>query len=101
MALIVKVHHKRDQTIVSVVDGELLGNIFEEGEKILDLKSDFYKGVERSTEEVGDLIRNADSVNLVGKEAVQLGLKEGIIDAKHVNKIKGIPYAEALLLHEL
>jgi hypothetical protein len=100
MSLIVKVHTRGGRTIVSVVDSALLGKVFEEGEKILDLKSDFYKGEEMLPEEIGDLIRNADNVTLIGDDAVQLGLKEGIIENAHVGKVKGIPYAQGLLLHD-
>jgi len=86
--------------MVSVVDGALLGKVFEEGEKILDLKSDFYKGEEMPPEEIGDLIRNADNVTLIGEEAIQLGLKESVIEKTHIIKIKGVPYAQGLLLHD-
>lgn len=50
--------------------------------------------------EAGDLIRNADIVNLVGNESVELGIKEGVIDREHVKSINKIPHAQAIILHE-
>ncbi len=100
MTLVVKVHHKEDRTIVAAVDENLIGKLIEENGRQLDLRSDFYKGKIVALEEAGDLIRNADSVNLVGTEAVELGLKEGVIQKEHIITIGGVPYAQALLVHD-
>lgn len=100
MSMLVKLHKKEHRTIVSVCDKELLGQLFEENGKQLDLRGDFYKGEERSASEIGDLIRNSDGVNLVGEEAIALGLQEGAIDKEHVMKVKGIPHAQAILIHD-
>jgi len=98
--MLVKLHRREHRTIVSVCDRQLIGQLLEENGKQLDLRSDFYKGDEKSTQEIGDLIRNADGVNLVGDEAISLGLQEGVIDKEHVMKVKGIPHAQAALIHE-
>ncbi len=100
MSMLVKIHRKESRTIVAVCDKQLLGQLLEENGKQLDLRGDFYKGDERDTEEIGDIIRNADGVNLVGEEAVALGLQEGVIEKEHVMKVKGIPHAQAVLIHE-
>jgi len=98
--MLVKVHKKENRTIIAVCDKQLIGQILEENGKQLDLRGDFYKGEERSTEETGDLIRNADGVNLAGEEAVKLGLQEGVIEKENIVTIKGIPHAQAVLIHE-
>lgn len=100
MTLVVKVHHKDERTIVAVADEKLIGQLLEENGKQLDLRSDFYKGDIKDASEVGDLMRNADAVNLVGEEAVALGLQEGVIEKEHVLKVKGVPHAQALLIHD-
>ena len=100
MSMLVKIHRKEHRTIISVCDKELLGQLFEENGKQLDLTGDFYKGSEKDVQEIGDLMRNSDGVNLVGKEAIELGLQEGVIDKTHVLTIKGIPHAQAVLIHE-
>jgi hypothetical protein len=98
--MLVKTHKKENRTIIAVCDKELLGKLFEENGKQLDLRGDFYKGEEKDIQEIGDLIRNADGVNLVGKEAVELGLQEGVIEKEHVMTIKGVPHAQAVLIHD-
>jgi len=98
--MIAKVHKKDEKTVVAVCDDELLGKKFEEGNLQLDLSSDFYKGNKLSDKEIGDLVRNADAVNLVGERAVALGIAEGIIEQKHIIKIKGIPHAQATIVHD-
>ena len=98
--MIVKIHKKDEKTIVAVCDDELLGKKFEENGLQLDLSSDFYKGEQLQSQEVGDIIRNGDIVNLVGTQSVELGIKEGIIEEEQVKKIQGIPHAQAVITTE-
>jgi len=98
--VIVKIHKREDRTIVAVCDSDLVGQKFTEGERQLDLTGDFYKGEERDEKEVGDILRNADIVNLVGKTAVRLGIQEEVITQDHVITIAGIPHAQAVIVHE-
>lgn len=100
MKLIAKTHIKEGKTLVSVCDKEILGRIFEEGDLILDLSGDFYDGKEMSDEDVGDLIRNANIVNLVGDSAVKLGVEEDVVDESSVKTIEGIPFAIGILIEE-
>ena len=97
--MIVKVQHTQGKTVVAACDTELLGRKFEENSHQLDLTSEFYQGKEVNDREAGDLIRNADHVNLVGKKAVQIGIDEDVIDEDQVKKIKDIPYAQAVIEH--
>jgi len=98
--MIVKIHKKDGRTIVAVCDSSLLGKKFEENNVQLDLGSDFYAGKEMDGQEAGDLLRNADIVNLVGEESVQLGMTEGVIDKENIIHVKKIPHAQATILHE-
>ncbi len=98
MSLVVKVHHKGDSTVVAVCDSDLIGKVFEEGDLQLDLTNDFYKGDILEKAEVGDLLRNANSINLVGEEAIKLGIKEGLIEKEHIKKVDGIPHAQAAMI---
>ena len=98
--MIVKIHKKEERTIVAVCDDKLLGQKFEENGRQLDLTGDFYKGELMSNIAAGDLVRNADGVNLVGEESVKLGLDEGIIEETQIVRIAGIPHAQAFVIHE-
>jgi len=77
-----------------------VGKLVQEKNRQLDLRGEFYKGEARSDEEIGDLMRNADGVNLVGEESVKLGLDEGIIEETQIVRIAGIPHAQAFVIHE-
>lgn len=98
--MIVKIHKRKDRTVIAVCDSDLVGRKFSEGDRQLDLTSDFYKGEERDEKDIGDLIRNADIVNLVGKNAVKIGLQEEVITQDHVITISGIPHAQAVVIHD-
>jgi len=98
--MIVKVHEKDGRVLVAVTDSNLIGKKFSEGNIRLDLTSDFYKGEEKTEEETGDLIRNADHVNLVGKKAIELAVKEGIIEEENIITIQEISHAQGTILHE-
>jgi hypothetical protein len=39
-------------------------------------------------------------VNLVGHEAVELGINEGVVEKESVVTIAGVPVAQAVLLQE-
>ena len=98
--MIVKVHKRSGKALVAVCDTDLIGKKFEEGELQLDLTSNFYAGEEVDEKAAGDLIRNAYMVNLVGKNAVKLGVDKGIIEESHIGKIAGIPHAQAVIEQE-
>lgn len=98
--MIVAVHEKEGKTIVAVCDDDLIGQALEEGEKQLNLGADFFKGKQMTDAEAGDIIRNADSVNLVGQQSVALGIKEGLIDDTNISHIREIPYALGVVLKD-
>ena len=98
--MIAKIHEKEKGFILAVCDNELLGKKFSEGEKQLDLSSDFYKGDDLTDEEVADLMRNADIINLAGQKSVALAIKEELLNSDEVIYIEGIPHAEVILLHD-
>lgn len=92
--MITKKHTSQDgQVIIAICDKEILGKKFEETERQLDLTSNFYKGTELSEKEILELLPEAHSLNIVGKKSIAFAIKHKIIDEKHVEKIKGIPYA--------
>ena len=90
--------------VVAICDSELLGKYFEEGNFQLEVKENFYKGKEgseSSDEEVSkimnDFKREDATFNIVGRKAVDLALKEGIIEKDSVGEIQGVPFALVLL----
>lgn len=96
--MIVKVHQAPNgKKIVALCDSSILGKSFDEGSRVLDLASDFYKGEEKSDNEVMRIFAGAYIVNLAGERSVGLGLKTGIINKGNVITVCGIPHAQAVL----
>lgn len=96
--MIVKAHKTEDRRrILAICDDELLCKKFEEGNKQLDLTSGFYKGEKKSEKETVEMIKGTYMVNIVGEESIKLALNLGIVDKKHIIKIKDIPHAQAIL----
>lgn len=91
--ILIKVHDSAGKQILAVADKELIGKKFEEGETCLEITESFYKGEEKTEEETIKAMKNAANINLVGKKAIALGIKAGIITKDSVIKIKEIPHA--------
>ncbi len=83
--------------LLVVTDKELLGKNFEEGKVQLDLRSTFYKGEERTKEEVKTLLAGARDVVLTGKMAVALGIELDLVDPKKILYVQNVPHAQAAL----
>jgi len=96
--MIVKIHKTQDgKKLVAVCDKELLGKKFKEKNIQLDLSSDFYNGEEKNEEELMKMFDDAYIVNMVGKKAVDLGKKAGIVLEENIVYVKKIPHAQAVL----
>ena len=95
--MLVKLHKKDNRVVAAVCDKEIFGKKFEEGELQIDLSSSFYAGRESDEVNAGDVMRNADMINVVGEKSVNCAISEGLIDRCQVKKIAGIPYAQAVL----
>jgi len=93
------IHTYRD--VIAIADKELLGKVFEEGDKQLNVKESFYKGEIMSpeeTEKVMEIWKSEDATfNLVGEKTIQLAIEKGLIHEESVKTIQGIPYSLILL----
>jgi hypothetical protein len=98
--MIVKKHQRPGRLIIAVCDKELLGKKFEEGEKILDLTSDFYQGDEMSEEDLKALLPESYLLDFVGKEAVEFALQNDLVEKENILKIDNIPHATCLFMKE-
>jgi len=99
--MIAKQHVTPDKRLIlAVCDSELKGKSFSEGEKQLDLSSDFYDGDEMDKEGVLRLMKIAYIVNLVGEEVISVGLEAGVIDKENIMKVDGVPHAEGVVVRE-
>ena len=94
----VNLHEVDGHVIVTVVDEELMGKEFKEGDAVLKIDEYFFKG-ELVDEDVA-LARMgaATSLYVVGEKAVSLAIKGGFVHPEAVGRIKGIPYAQMILV---
>ncbi|MBS3151027.1 DUF424 family protein [Candidatus Woesearchaeota archaeon] len=95
--IIIKVHKGEKRNIVSICDENLIGKKFEDKSFQLDVSESFYKGQPLSEEEILGVVRNADSLNIVGKDSIRFALKNRLIDEPNIIKIKKISHAIAIL----
>lgn len=99
--MIIKEHKSAGRGIViALCDKDLLGNVFEDGEKILDISGDFYAGKEVSAEDAIKIIREGYILNIVGKESVDFAINKNLVDKDHIAEIKGVPYAQVLIIRD-
>ncbi len=92
---------KSYRDVVAICDSDLIGKTFEQGKKQLFVKESFYKGEEKTPEEVRkimqDMKKEDATFNIVGEQSTEIALKAGIITKSHIKKIQEIPFALVLL----
>ena len=98
--MIVKIHSTPNGKIAAVCDKEILGKIFEEGKRQLDLSSEFYKGKEMTEKDLDRIVCGCYILNIVGKKSVGWAIKKGLIDADKIIRISSVPHAQCVLARE-
>ena len=98
MKFLIKVHKSQRRKIVCLCDKNLIGKKIEDNDLQLDVSKNFYNGSDSSEEEIFKETREFSSLNIVGKEAVDFALKNGLISKDNIIKIKNIPHAIVILL---
>jgi len=98
--MLVKIHTSYRETI-AICDSDLIGKTFQEGEKQVIVSENFFKGDEKTEQEVLDIIESGSSedctFNIVGEESTRTALKAGVIKPSGIIRIQGIPVALVLL----
>ena len=98
--MLIKVH-KSYRDLVAICDKDILGKKFEEEDRILEIKEDFYNGEEISYKDLIQLMvfmyKEDATFNIVGKESIKAAIESGIILEEGIRKVEGIPFALVLL----
>lgn len=93
--------HKSYRDVVAIADEDLIGKVFEEGKRQLNVKSNFYKDKVLTQEEIikvmEELRREDATFNIVGKESIMAAITAGIISEEGILEIENIPFALTLL----
>ncbi|HIH12862.1 TPA: DUF424 family protein [Candidatus Woesearchaeota archaeon] len=83
--------------ILIVTDKDLIGHLFSEGNKQLDLTKEFYHGEEKNKEQVKSILGQAQHLHVTGKHAVALGIEQNLIDPKRILWVQQVPHAEVVM----
>lgn len=90
----VKIHITGDRTIIAICDEELINKTFSQGKLMLEISERFYKGEVIEDEKILELMKKSSNLNIVGKKAINLAIKNKIIDKENVVLIQNIPHAQ-------
>ncbi len=94
----IKIHTTPEGKIVAMCDSELLGKIYVEGKRELDLSSysGFYRGELADEKEVESTLPVSDfyTANIVGERSVGIFVKRGLASPSQAHKVKGVPYLQ-------
>ncbi|VVB99466.1 Uncharacterised protein [uncultured archaeon] len=90
-----KVHSSPNGVVVALCDAELVGRVFSEGERTLDLSrhADFYEGEKVGEQEAIDALRGAEHANITGKKSLAAAKKAGLPVAGAI-KIATVPHLQ-------
>ena len=89
----VKIHNSG---IVAICDEELLGKELKQGKLRFNVNENFYKGEKKTEEEAKKIMKEANSLNIVGKRSVKIALKLGLINNDSIIVIGGVPHAQVI-----
>ena len=73
---------------------ELIKNQILNNDIVLDVSERFYKGEEKTREEIVKILKEENNVNMIGKEIIKIALEEGFINEEEVIKVQGVPHAQ-------
>ncbi len=93
--------HDAYRKIVALCDSDLINKTFSEGKRQIEIRENFFKGEEKTREEVIDILIDMEkedaTFNIVGKESVKAALDAGIISKEGIIIIDNVPVALVLL----
>lgn len=90
-----RIHEGRDGPLIAACDRELIGRVFQQGSKRIDLEryQEFYKGTEATGMQVEAALKQRfASANLVGKKATAAAIRAGLARAGDMLRIARVPY---------
>lgn len=93
--------HKSYRLVVAVCDLELVGKKIDEGEKQLDLSTNFFNGEKIDLKNLKYLVKKLEREDatffIVGNRSVELFKELEIIDEEGIKTLSGVRFALALL----
>ena len=78
--------------MLNICDTDLLGRTLKRDNFSLKISQEYYAGKVVEKEEAKDLLKESDSINMVGKEIISLSVDMGIGSQDGVKVVDGIPF---------
>ncbi len=72
------------EILLSLADRDLIGKEIKHNGVIIKISEDFYKGKLVTKKEASLLMRKATIINFIGKESVELGVKNGYLIRENI-----------------
>lgn len=79
--------------VLACCDKELLGKRLVEGNYDVTVDESFYKGEKISEKRLAELLGESSNINLFGKKAVRVALKQGFLTETGIIRIAGVEHA--------
>lgn len=96
--LSVRYHNARGEVILAACDAELLGKLFVEGERRIEVYRSFYGGELVQEDAFGAHLERATIANLVGNRAVGIAVDMGYVSRARILMIDHVPHAQFALI---
>lgn len=94
--ILAKIHKSENSKIICLCDSELLGRKFSDEKLNLDVSARFYGGEPMRENEISELLKDCNNLNIVGEKSIALALKLKKIERKNIITIGGVPHAIAV-----
>lgn len=88
-----KIHICGEKSVASVCDSEIIGKVFEECGRLLDIDADFFGGKKADIGEIISAVKSADSANIAGNRIISELLNAQVITPSGVKEISGMKFA--------
>lgn len=91
-----RIHPSQNGSVAALCDAELIGRVLSQGKVKIDLEkyAGFYKGEKVGGAEAAEALRNAASINIVGKKSLAAAKQAGL-DVKGAITVSGVPHLQA------
>ena len=94
MPVFAKVHETVEARILACCDSELVGKTLKYEKINFNVSERFYKGEAIKEQELEELLKEFENINLVGEQTIAIAIKSGIVDEKSVIRIGKVPHAQ-------
>ena len=98
MKVYIKIHSRNEIEIVACCDEDLLNQCFKEGEVKIEISERFYGGALMGLDEAIEILKNAQSFNIVGKNIINEAVLNKLLPKDGALTIAGVPMAMKMML---